>query len=180
MPEWIGGYSAAIAVVAIAVIGGLVKFIYWTADVNGKTKALTDNAEKDRGSVKEGLGKLDTIIHECMQEIRDDIKKIFLRLPTPVAQSASPTVLTDYGKKNAEAFGASAWAEDIAPQITGRIAGMAAFEVDEFCQTYVTNDLDATHTSNVARVAYEFGIERQKVLNVLRIALRDELLKMKA
>ena len=113
---------------------------------------------------------------ELAKEIRGDIKQILSRLPPAPVASASPATLTDYGKKIAERFGASTWASQIAPTIIGRVANKEAFEIDEFCRDYVEKELDNTHVTLVAQVAYEFGIEHQKVRNVLRVVLRDELL----
>ena len=153
-------------IATLAVLGAIGRFIWatsrWTSGVDSNLKRVDD----DRSSIQ-----------SFMAEIRDDIKQIFIRLPPSVTQSASPATLTDYGKKIAETFGATAWAEELAPRIVYKIAGKAAFEVDEFCQNYLKTGLDTTQASEVTRVAYEFGIDSQKVLNVLRIVLRDELLK---
>ena len=114
---------------------------------------------------------------ELAKEIRADIKQILIRLPPASISSASPVTLTEFGEKIAKSFGASGWSKAIAATIADKVTGMADFEVDEFCQRYVETNLDAPQQSEVARVAYEFGIEHQKVLNVLRVVLRDELLK---
>lgn len=167
MEEWLSSPLGIIAALAVAgFIGGIGRLIWqasrWVQGVDNNLKRVDD----DR-----------SLLQSFMAEIRDDIKKVFLRLPTPVAQSASPSVLTDYGNKIAETFDAAAWAKEIAETIVGRITGMAAFEIDEFCQKYVDAELDDTQKTKVLKVAYEFGIEHQKVRNVLRIVLRDELLK---
>ena len=108
-----------------------------------------------------------------MTEIRDDIKKILVRLPPAAITSASPSRLTDFGKELAENIQAYAWAKGLAPTIADSVTGKAAFEIDEFCQTYISTELNETMKAAVARVAYESGIEHR---NVLRVVLRDELL----
>ena len=111
-----------------------------------------------------------------MTEIRDDIKKILVRLPPAAITSASPSRLTDFGKELAENIQAYAWAKGLAPTIADSVTGKAAFEIDEFCQTYISTELNETMKAAVARVAYESGIEHRNVHNVLRVVLRDELL----
>ena len=64
----------------------------------------------------------------------------------------------------------------LAPTIADSVTGKAAFEIDEFCQTYISTELNETMKAAVARVAYESGIEHRNVHNVLRVVLRDELL----
>ena len=152
--EWLVSPLSIIA--ALAVLAAIWKCACWFAKI-------------DRGH---------TDFRELVKEIRNDIKEIFKRLPSPEVKSASPVTLTEFGEKIAASFGASAWAKQIAPTIVGSITGKAAFEIDEFCQAYVKDELNDAKKSEVSRVAYEFGIEHQKVLNVLRVVLRDELIQI--
>ena len=168
MEEWLN--SPLIIVAGLAVLGALVgigRFIWaasrWVHGVDhGKARV-----DEDR-----------SLFQSFMIEIRDDIKKILVRLPPAATTSASPSRLTDFGKEIAEKIHAYTWAKDLAPMIADSVTGKAAFEIDEFCQTYISTELNATMKAEVARVAYEFGIDRVKVGNVLRIVLRDELLQL--
>ena len=177
MEEWLD--SPLIIIAAITILGflGSIGVFIW------KTSRWVGGVENGLGRVERGVGAANTAAAEdrsslrsFMDEIRNDIKKIFLSLPPPVVKSSSPVTLTELGEKIATSFGAADWAKELAPTIANRIVGMAAFEIDEFCQEYVHVKVDDTHKTQVTRVAYEFGIDRQKVLNVLRVVLRDELI----
>ena len=62
-----------------------------------------------KGAVEEGR----TTVADFMKEIRDDIKKIFDRLPeTPAAvQATSPLRLTKFGESLSRAINGKQWAE---------------------------------------------------------------------
>ena len=55
---------------------------------------------------------------------------------------------------------------------------MQPFEIDDTCVAYVMDELDDDMARRVAELAYDQGIERQSVRNVLHVVLRDELLRM--
>ena len=110
-------------------------------------------------------------------EIRNDIKQIFLRLPPPrTVESGSPMQLTEFGEKVATSLGATAWAAERAQALRQQVVDKEPFEIDSYCESYVRESLDAAMTERVAKCAYEFGIKRDGVLDVLRVVLRDELL----
>ena len=120
-------------------------------------------------------GDLDTF-HEVLQEIRTDIKGILARLPpTPVAGD-SPLKLTDFGEKIAQCLAADAWATERAAVVASQVTGLQPFEIDAWCQKYVADDRDERMRQEIARCAYEFGIEHDGVRQVLRVVLRDALL----
>ncbi len=56
---------------------------------------------------------------------------------------------------------------------------MEPFEIDEYCDAYVRNKLDDAWQRQVARCAFDFGIDRDGVLSVLRVVLRDALLALR-
>ena len=155
MSEWLStpaGVSATVAL--LSALGGL---IYWM------------------GKVQEHKGAVTVF----MKEIRDDIKKIFDRLPgTPNPVSgASPLRLTDFGEKIAKSMNAKAWAEQMAPALSDEVRGKASFEIDEVAQNYVNNKLDEDWNRRVSESAYEFGTSRDGILRVLQVLLRNELIK---
>ena len=115
---------------------------------------------------------------EFMKEVREDLKKILQRLPEQTTASGSPVTLTDYGKTIAEDLGAQAWAEKLAPTLLPTVVGTRAFQVDEFARDHVTDDLSDDWRVRVAECAYEHGLKRDQVLAVLRVVLRDELLRI--
>ena len=116
-------------------------------------------------------------------EIRRDIKQIFLRLPsTPFPVSSdSPMRLTDFGKELAEKFGdhgAHAWATSLAITLVQEVADLPEFQIDAFAEMYVRDRLDDPSQIAITACAYEAGVNRDVVLEVLRVVLRDALLQL--
>jgi len=127
-------------------------------------------------------GKIDTSIEGLrsdINQIKNDIKKIFERLPSPkTANSGSPLQLTSFGKKISKEVGACLWAADHANELIDEARGKEEYEIFALCVNYVENkfgnDKELTHTVNVA--AYGNGTETEQVLMVYRIELRDCIL----
>ena len=166
MPEWwpmaAGTVSGLGALIAIAVV--VWKIGRWTERVDAGTKAT---------------GKLEDKLEQFAGEIRSRIDQIFLRLPPPQpVASSSPAKLTDFGRKIAAKFGAQEWATELAPTVVEEVKGKRGFEIDEFSDNYVTSKLDESINDRVAACAYDFGIKRDGVLVVLRVVLRNELIRL--
>ena len=153
MADWLN--TPLIVTASPAVIYAVVKVIRWTATVDLKLNQFTDFAK----------------------EVRDDIKQIFLRLPPVPVAGSSPLRLTDFGEKMADFMRAKPWASDLAPSLQAEVAGKRPFEVDEFSRGYVQSRLNDELKERVAACAYEFGVDRDAVLRVLQVVLRDELLR---
>ena len=147
--------NPATYIVVLAVGAALVKGLFWLRDVH---------------HVKNGW-------HTFTKEIREDIKKILLIIRTPVA-SGSPLQLTDFGEQISSKLEARNWAEILAPTLREEVEGKQPFEIDEFSNSYVEKKLDKDMRARVAGCAYEFGIEHAGVHSVLRVVLRDQLLRI--
>lgn len=150
---------AYLVVGTVALLGAAAKLIYWMGKV-----------EEHRGSVR-----------EFMDEIRGDIKKILERLPAVPIAAGSPVQLTDYGREIARKVRAKEWAVEVAPTLLPEVQGQKPFQVDQFSRTYVHADafdkMDMKWRELVETCAYELGIDRTGVLDVLYVELRDELLR---
>ena len=112
-----------------------------------------------------------------MEEIRGDIKKIFAKIGPALVAGESPLRLTELGEKVAECLDAHAWAARVAPDLLPEIEGFQPFQIDDFAVTHVTNHRNEWE-QKVAECAYKFGLKRDDVPPVLRISLRDELLRL--
>ena len=84
----------------------------------------------------------------------------------------------DFGRRISTSIEAEDWANELAPTLLNNVKGEQPFEVDEFCEAYVQEKLDDYWRGRVAGCAYEFGIDKKGVLAVLRVVLRDELLRL--
>lgn len=114
---------------------------------------------------------------EFMIEVRDDIKKILLKV-SGEATSSSPIRLTELGEAMSKTFRGKDWATEKANVLSDRVKDKEAYEIQEFCQNYVRNELkpDEELDARIGRCAYEHGVTREQVLNVLAVELRDILL----
>ena len=141
------------------VVGGAFAFGTWKGKV-----------DSDRASFK-----------EFMNEVRDDIKEMLGRLPSPTVTDASPLQLTDCGKSISERLGAADLAQGLAPLLQAQIEGKTPYEIQERCFDYVRHEYEPPEDveTRVKTCAYDHGIKRGQVLDVLAVELRDKLLTMK-
>ena len=85
------------------------------------------------GAVNEHMSQ----VVKFMEEIRDDIKQIFRKLPNTPVSSQSPLQLTELGKSISEKLRGKEWAKNTAPKLMDKIRGKPAYEIQEFCFSYV-------------------------------------------
>ena len=93
-------------------------------------------------------------------------------------EAGSPLQVSEYGEKISDRIGGREWAQRTAPGLKGRLDDLRPFRIDEFSTEYVDNELDDATQERVAECAYEFGTERHAVREVLRVLLRNELLRL--
>ena len=147
--------NAPLAILLVSALGGLVWISKWTGGVNEHKSEVS----------------------KFMQEIRDDVKKIFRRLPSKTLDRGSPLHLTDLGIDVASQIEAHTWAGEQAKALRARVAGWAAYRIQNFAFEYVRDEYepDEVFESQLEEVAYQKGVSKEEVLDVLAIALRDEL-----
>ena len=161
MSDWLS--NPVTYILALAVGTAIVKILWWIRDVT--------RGEKDfRVFVKE--------IKDDMKTIREHITDIFKRLPDPVIAGASPFQLTDLGRKLSAELGAEEWAANLAPTLSDDVAGKKPFQIDEYAEKYVRDNLSDEMVNLVAACAYDAGRTREDVLPVLCVVLRDELIRL--
>ena len=163
LDSWIG---PALILAVLAILGLMCKAAYWVGAVSSERKDIKSTASDDR-----------SVLRGFMQEIRDDIKKILLRIPPQTVAAGSPRRLTDFGKVIAEKIGAEQWANDLAPSLVPRTKDMQPFEVDAFSYKHVKTSLSDEMGTAVASCAYEAGTSSDNVIAVPYVVLRDALLR---
>ena len=181
MADWFN--TPLIVTASLAVLYAVVKVIRWTVTVDLKldqSAGFTKEVREDFKEVREDFKEVREDFREVRQElkeVRQDITQIFLRLPPPPVAGDSPLQLTDFGEKMADFTKAKSWASELAPSLRADVAGKRPFEVDEFSRSFVHGRLSDDMKESVAACAYEFGVERDAVLKVLQVVLRNELLR---
>ena len=152
----------------LAVLGAAFKIGSWYARVNADRSVFREFMQEIRDDMRE--------MRSDMRELRSDIKSILMRLPTAPVSTESPLRLTDLGEKMSAHMEAVSWAAQVAVEIAPNIQGYEDYKVDQFAQDYVVGQLSSEMETRVDRCAYEFGLEREGALAVLRVVLRDALL----
>lgn len=144
----------------IAGVGIIWKAARWTKEVDLRLNNITDT------------------LNSFMNEIRTDIKRILKQSQPETLSSASPLRLTDLGNSISQVLDASRWAEDTAPMLTQRVEGMVPYDIQEFCRSYVRDEFRPPPELEVKikECAYQNALDRQSVLDVLMVELRDQLL----
>lgn len=165
-------YAAIAAAVTALLLAGryLVKFIRWTGEVDAH-----------RNGIRLVLGEMQQDIRELRAEIRAiraDIGRILRRQVPVTVQEDSPLRLSELGERIAAEIGADAWARDAARKLKDRVEGGDPYDLQEFCFEFANHDFkpDGEFLARINHSAYEHGVHRGKVLDVLAIALRDELI----
>ena len=187
----------------ILVIGGLVfKVGGWWSDsrsLKGELKGLgewkggVDADRKNLEGFSEWKGAVDTDrenFKKLMDEIRDDIKninkrleKIFHLLPKPIEATTSPRSLTDYGKELSEKIGASEISDTILSEVTEQVKDFNAYQIQEHCFVFSKDELlenlkndNPDIYKKIHDVAFEEGLEIEKLTRVIALELRDKIL----
>ncbi len=120
------------------------------------------------------------IIGDAINEIRDDIKKIFERLPEPVLSKSSPLRLTDLGQSISDFLEAATWAEKTSKEIADEVQDKQPYGIQNYCFEFVnrTEILPDELNRKIQESAYNNGIKVDQVKEVLAIELRDALLRI--
>ena len=118
---------------------------------------------------------------EFMAEVKQDIKRIFERLPPPkTAESVSPLRLTDFGREISNLINANEWADKLANELIEKHRNKEDFEIHHISEGIVYEKIETDEETSrmVKKASYEKGTTIDNVRIVLVIELRDALLKM--
>ena len=161
MNDWMAWpYMVSAVIVVLALIFGIGK---WVGGVNS-----------DRDSFKTFMKG----VQGELERIRASIEQILLRLPPVTVAHSSPIALTDLGEKVSHELDAPGWAERTAPKLVADIEGQDSYMIQQTCFEYAGDKLDADMEARVRSCAYENGLDREQVVNVLAVVLRDRLLEV--
>ena len=147
---WAGILTSVLSLLSLTFVIGK-----WVGSVNIRLDAITDSIAKIQGDIKRIFDRLD-------------------RLPPTPLEHSSPLRLSDLGRNITETLGGQAWAQHTAAIVRKQVVGQPEYEVQEFCFDYVSRfDPDQELDTLIKACAYEYGIDRDAVLSVLAIELRD-------
>lgn len=119
-------------------------------------------------------------VEKTLREVRDDIKTLLERIgPNPVS-SNSPRVLTDFGKEISQQADVALWAKQQAQNLSAKVAGKEDFEIEALAVSDVKEAYENSFEfqRRIDKCAYDKDIDKEKVMAVFEIELRDALLAM--
>ena len=159
MSDWMAWpYMVPAGIAVLALVFGVGKWVGGVNSDRGSFNAFMKGVQDDLGS------------------IRASIEKILHRLPPVTVAHSSPIALTDLGRKVSRELDAPGWARRTAPKLVAGIEGQDRYAIQETCFEYVGGKLDADMEARVRSCAYENGLDREQVVRVLAVELRDRLL----
>ena len=125
------------------------------------------------------MNEFKTGVRPILDEIRDDIKKIFNLLPSQVTSTESPMKLTDLGRAISGELDADKWAEERVARLKDELQGKSPYEIQEFCFEFAkgNTEYDPILVTNMQTSASNHSLEVDHVKRVFGVALRDALMK---
>ena len=155
MPEWV---AATPWWVFIGIVGALISVGIWIGSVNTHLKSFKD----------------------AVSEIRDDIKKILQWMPSKTIDSGSPLKLTTMGDKVSKSIDTISIVKGLATDLRVKADGKLPYDIQELCFDFIRDEYKPSDEveRDIKKCAYDNGIDRAEVLDVLAVELRDEILRM--
>ena len=150
----------------ITVVGAVAAGYRWSGGVDRNLKTLNDFVREMR--------------EQFMPEVRDNLNRIFEALPSSLFAPGSPIRLTDLGHKVAACLEAQEWASRVATELKSEAEGHEPYQIDDLARRHVAQHVDITGewADRINKCAFKFGAKRDELTVVLRIVLRDELLRV--
>lgn len=129
-----------------------------------------------------GIGKVETDrrnFNGFINEIRNDIKEIFRRLPSKPLAETNPLSLTDKGRKMLSEIDGETWARNLSQTLIDKVSGMDEYQIQEFCFKFVQEKLELTNQQEaiIRKCAYQNASNKEETLKVLAVAVRDNILE---
>ncbi len=149
--------------VGLAVAGALIAIGKWIGAVNS-----------DRGSFK----KFTVAVRDDLKDIQNDIKKMLHWQSSKTIDSQSPLRLTEIGQKVSDLLDIPAITEMLVSTLRPQVEGKQPYDIQERCFAYVRDEYEPSPEldARIKQCAYDNGLDRDEVLDVLAVVLRDKLL----
>ncbi len=180
-PTWF--YVIGSIASAIVILSAVIALIAWFTTARGKVQEL-DGFGEWKGSVNTDRKAFRTFMKEVRKELRainKSFQELFARLDPPLLQRSSPLSLTEFGEKLAEELDAQEIAERLSPKIMQKLGqGSQAYTINDMCFDYITgDDYEPTddEAARISKVAYEHGLKRRQLREILAVVLRDRVLQ---
>ena len=175
------GTVAAVLAAVFVMIGSIFGAGRWVERINTEHTTLQGNIDRNLQAFRDFARE----IRDDVRDIQKDIKGILLHLRPETTASGSPIRLTDLGRSISETLGAPAWAASHAETLVERVIEAPPYDIQELAFQHVEMEFpddgaeDKAMEALIKQCAYENGLKRKQVLDVLAIELRDCLLRLR-
>ena len=166
-----GGIAALIAIgVAIFKVGR------WAGVVDTSFESFKGTITKIQEDMKDAVRE----IKEAVTKIQADINGLQLELTSKTLNPGSPLEPNELGKKVSKTIGVPSIVKGLAAGLSEKAEGKHPYDIQELCFNFVRDDYDPSDEveKNIKECAYENGISRADVMDVLAVELRDEILRL--
>ena len=151
---------------AFAGIGAaLVSIGIWVGSVITNLKAL-----------KEAVAE----IKEAVIKIRDDTNSFLHELTSKTLNPGSPLEPNELGQKVSKSIDSPSIVKGIAPSLCERANGKLPYDIQELCFDFIRDEYKPVEDieKKIKQCAYDNGISRADVMDVLAVELRDEIIRL--
>ena len=166
MPEWAETTPWwVVAGLAVTFIAAIIKFARWTGRVDSRLNAL----DKAIAGLRKEIA-----------EIREDIRKLLHGQSAKTISSDSPLKLTELGQRISTSLDTPSIADGLARELRARAEGKQPYDIQELSFDFVRDEYRPSDEvdARIKQCAYENGLDRDAVLDVLAVQLRDRLLEL--
>ena len=146
----------------LALVAAANRFWYWRGQVNS-----------DRDAIEKFVAEVGAKIDDIQENVHE-----LLGVARAVSKPGSPRTLTELGSKVDKFLESKGIFQDIEPILSNRIHGMLPYQIHDACFEYIAGELELSPEMEavIRSCAYENGVKREDVLEVMAIELRDRLL----
>ena len=170
--------AALIASIAALIAIGVVIFKVgrWTGVINTSLETFKGTITKIQEDIKDAVRE----IKEAVTKTQADINSLQLELTSKTLSPGSPLEPNELGKKVSETIGVPSIVKGLAVGLSEKAEGKHPYDIQELCFNFVRDDYDPSDEveKNIKEFAYENGISRADVMDVLAVELRDEILRL--
>ena len=103
-----------------------------------------------------------------------------VRMPSQTVDSNSPLKLTAVGNKVSKSIDSISIVKGLATDLRVKADGKLPYDIQELCFNFIRDEYKPSDEveKDIKKCAYDNGIDRAEVLNVLAVELRDEIFRL--
>ena len=119
-------------------------------------------------------------IKDAVDKIRDNTNSVLHELTSKTLSPGSPLEPNKLGHKVSKSIDAPSIVKDLAPGLRERADSKPPYDIQELCFDFIRDEYKPVEDieKEIKQCAYDNGISRADVMDVLAVQLRDEVLRL--